>query len=135
LRIGYRYLATEKTLRIFKKTWYQRFSRRENITDEILKDAIARAEKGTIDADLGGNIIKQRIARVGQGKSGGYRTIIVFKKDDKAFFVYGFAKSERENIDKSEIEVFKKAAKELLALSDKHLQELIDNGALTEVEP
>jgi len=121
-------------LQIFKNTWFQRFARREKITDEVLKDAIARAEKGTIDADLGGNVIKQRIARLGQGKSGGYRTIIVFKKGNKAFFVYGFAKSERENIDKNETDVFKKAAKELLALSDKHIQELIDNGALTEIE-
>ncbi len=122
-------------MQIFKNTWFQRFARREKITDEVLKDAIARAEKGTIDADLGGNVIKQRIARVGQGKSGGYRTFIVFKKGDKAFFVYGFAKSERENIDKNEIDVFKKSAKELLALSDKHIRELIENGALTEVEP
>jgi len=121
-------------LQIFKNTWFQRFARREKITDEVLKDAIARAEKGTIDADLGGNVIKQRIARLGQGKSGGYRTIIVFKKGNKAFFVYGFAKSERENIDKNETDVFKKSAKELLALSDKHIQELIDNGALTEIE-
>ena len=121
-------------MQIFKNTWFQRFARREKITDEVLRDAIARAEKGTIDADLGGNVIKQRIARVGQGKSGGYRTIIVFKKGDKAFFVYGFAKSARENIDKNETDVFKKSAKELLALSDKHIQELIDIGALTEIE-
>ena len=122
-------------MQIFKNTWFQRFARREKITDEVSRNAIERAKKGTIDTDLGGNVIKQRIARVGQGKSGGYRTIIIYKKEDKAFFVYGFAKSERENIDKNEIDVFKKSAKELLALSDKHIQELIENGALTEVEP
>ena len=121
-------------MQIFKNTWFQRFARKEKITDEVLKDAIARAEKGIINADLGGNVIKQRIARVGQGKSGGYRTIILFKKGDKAFFVYGFAKNERDNIDKNETDTFKKSAKELLALSDKHIQELIENGALTEVD-
>jgi hypothetical protein len=121
-------------LYIYKNTWFQRFVRREKISDETLVDAIERAEKGIIDADLGGNVIKQRIARQGQGKSGGYRTIIVFKQEDKAFFVYGFAKSERENIDKNEIDVFKQLAKELLALSDQHLQELIENGRLTEVK-
>jgi hypothetical protein len=121
-------------LYIYKNTWFQRFARREKISDETLVDAIERAEKGIIDADLGGNVIKQRIARQGQGKSGGYRTIIVFKQEDKAFFVYGFAKSERENIDKNEIDVFKQSAKELLALSDQHLQELIENGRLTEVK-
>ena len=66
-------------MQIFKNTWFQRFARREKITDEVLRNAIARAKKGTIDTDLGGNVIKQRIARVGQGKSGGYRTIIIYK--------------------------------------------------------
>lgn len=135
MKVEFFILGSEKALQILKNTWFQRFARREKITDEALKDAIARAQKGIIDADLGGNIIKQRIARSGQGKSGGYRTIIMYKKDNKAFFVYGFAKSERENIDKNEIDVFKKSAKELLALSDRHIQELIENGALTEVEP
>lgn len=89
---------------------------------------MGRAEKGTVDADLGGHVIKQRIARSGQGKSSGYRTIIIFKKSDKSFFVYGFAKSERENIDKREIATFKKAAKKLLALSDEQIQQLIAIG-------
>jgi len=97
-------------LHIFKNTWFQRFARKEKITDEVLKDAIVRAEKGIINADLGGNVIKQRIARVGQGKSSGYRTIIIFKKGDKAFFVYGFAKNERDNIDKNETDAFKKSS-------------------------
>ena len=66
-------------MHIFKNTWFQRFARKEKITDEVLKDAIVRAEKGIINADLGGNVIKQRIARVGQGKSSGYRTIIILE--------------------------------------------------------
>ena len=123
-----------KTVQVFKNAWFQRFARRERITNKSLREAIARAEKGTIDADLGGHVIKQRIARPGQGKSGGYRTIIVFKRGDKAFFVYGFAKSERENIDQGETDAFKKAAKELLALSDKQIHKLIKNGGLTEVK-
>lgn len=123
----------EETLRVFKNAWFRRFARRERITDKSLIEAIARVEKGTIDADLGGNVIKQRIPKLGQGKSGGYRTIIVFRKGDKAFFVYGFAKSERENIDQGETDAFKKAAKELLALSDEQIRKLIENGGLTEV--
>lgn len=122
-------------MRIFKNAWFRRFARRERMPDRALRDAIARAEKGIVDADLGGNVIKQRIARPGQGKSGGYRTIIVFRKGDKAFFVYGFAKSERDNIDRAETEAFKKAANELLALSDEQIGTLIENGALTEVKP
>lgn len=122
-------------MKIFKNAWFWRFARRERIADKTLLDAIARAEQGTIDADLGGNVIKQRIARPGQGKSGGYRTVIVFRKGDRAFFVYGFAKSERDNIDRAETEAFKKAARELLALSDEQIGKLIENGALTEITP
>lgn len=123
----------EASLRIFKNAWFKRFARRKKISDKTLKDAIARLEEGTVDADLGGSVMKQRIARSGQGKSGGYRTIIIFKQGDKAFFVYGFAKSERENIDKDEIAVFKKSATVLLALSNEQINELIQNEGLTEI--
>ena len=90
-------------MRIFKSSWFQRFSRKERIADAALCEAIARAEMGQIDADLGGGVIKQRIARPGQGKSKGYRAIIFFRRGDKAFFEYGFAKSQRANIDDDEI--------------------------------
>jgi hypothetical protein len=76
-----------------------------------LREAVARAEKGQIDAELGGEVVKQRIARPGQGKSKGYRTIIFFRRGVRAFFVYGFAKSRRANVDDDEVEQFKKAAK------------------------
>lgn len=123
----------KKEVRIFKNAWFQRFSRREKINDESLKKAISQMQQGLIDADLGGNVFKQRVARPGQGKSGGYRTIIFFKEGERAFFVYGFAKSERKNVDDAEIAVFKKAAKELLSLSDDQIRQLVENGALTEV--
>lgn len=126
--------GSDESVRIFENAWFRRFARRERIPDKALRDAVANAEKGMIDADLGGNVIKQRIARPGQGKSGGYRTIIVFKKGDRAFFVYGYAKSELANIDQGETDAFKRAAKELLALSDEQIQRLIENGALTEVK-
>ena len=122
-------------LRIFKNAWFKRFTRRERIGDATLAKAIARAAKGAVDADLGGNVIKQRIARPGRGKSGGYRTIIVFRQGDKAFFVYGFAKKELDNISRDELKVFKQAAKELLALSDVQIEKLIEIGGLTEVKP
>jgi len=93
-------------LRIFKNAWFSRFARRENIRDAVLIDAVARAERGIMDVDLGGGVIKQRIARPGQGKSGGYRSIILFRKGVDAFFVYGFAKSDRENIEDDELEKF-----------------------------
>ncbi|NET60922.1 MAG: type II toxin-antitoxin system RelE/ParE family toxin [Symploca sp. SIO2E6] len=113
-------------MRIFKNAWFQRFSRRERITDAMLLTAVMRAEQALIDADLGGGVIKQRIPRENQGKSGGYRSIILFRRGDKAFFMYGFAKSERDNISNDELADFKKAAKDYLALSDEQIQQLID---------
>jgi hypothetical protein len=99
-----------------------------------LRDAVARAEKNQIDADLGGGVIKQRIARPGQGKSKGYRTIILFRRGAKAFFVYGFAKSQRANINDDEEEQFKEAAKHVLALTEKQLAELLKRGDFFEVK-
>ena len=121
-------------MRIFKSAWFQRLARKEGIADAVLCDAVARAEKGQIDAELGGGIIKQRIARPGQGKSKGYRTIIFFRRGDKAFFEYGFAKSQRANIDDGEQENYKEAAKHVLALTEKQLAELLKRGDFVEVK-
>lgn len=120
-------------MRIFKNAWFRRFARREKIDDRSLKEAIDRANQGLIDADLGGGVVKQRVARPGSGKSGGYRTIVIFRQSEKAFFVYGFAKSKRGNVEADEVAVFKKAAKELLALSDEQISQLIEEEALIEV--
>ena len=86
-------------MRIFKSKWFQRFASKEGIADAALQEAADRPDKGPIDADLGGEAIKQRIARPGQGRSSGYRTIILFQRGTKAFFVYGFPNSHRANID------------------------------------
>ena len=105
-------------MRVFKNAWFGRFARKRKISEEVLWDAVDRAEKGLVDADLGGGVIKQRIARPGEGKSKGYRSIVLYRKGDKAFFVYGFPKSDLGNIRGDEEEQFKKAAKLILALSD-----------------
>ena len=120
-------------MRIFKNTWFSRFAKRQRMTDAALVAAIEEAEQGLIAADLGGHIIKQRIARLGQGKSGGYRTIIVFQQNERSFFVYGFLKSERENIDKDELAAFKQAAEQFLALDDEQIKTLLETNALTEI--
>ncbi len=120
-------------MRVFRNAWFGRFARREKIKDAALKDAVARAENGIVDADLGGGVIKQRLARPGQGKSGGYRSIIIFRKGERAFFVYGFAKRDRDNLESDEIAAFKKSAKAFFALSDQQLNALLKDGDLTEV--
>jgi hypothetical protein len=90
-------------VRIFKNTWFSRFAKKEGITDDDLKSVVSDLEKGLWDADLGGAVYKKRIARSGEGKSGGYRTIVFFKSGFRAFFPYGFAKSDKENIADDEL--------------------------------
>ena len=114
-------------------TRFGRFARKEKISAKALWEAVDRAEKGLVDADLGGGVIKQRIARSGESKSKGYRSIVLYRKGDKAFFVYGLPKSDLGNIREDEQEQFKKAAKLILALSDEQIRKLIENGQFEEV--
>ena len=121
-------------MRIFKTKRFGRFARKERLTDRRLIESIDRATMGLVDADLGGHLIKQRIARSGEGCSGGYRAVIVFRMRDRAVFVFGFAKSRRENLDMAEEQVFKETAKELLSLTSAQLDELVEQGELEEIE-
>jgi hypothetical protein len=121
-------------MRVFKTKPFARFASREGITDEELCEAVHQAERGLIDADLGGGVIKQRLAREGQGKSGGFRSILLFRRGSKAFFVYGFAKSDRDNIRRDELKAFRKLAGEMLALDDKALAAAMRNGTIMEIE-
>ena len=99
-----------------------------------LCDAVQRAEQGLIGADLGGGLLKQRLARDGEGKSGGFRTLIFFSLGDRAVFAFGFAKSDRANLNADETRMFKKAAKVVLALSQAEIDFEIRAGRLTEVQ-
>ena len=118
-------------LRSLKSRWFKRFAKKEGIANQLLWDAVARAEKGQIDADLGGGVIKQRIARPGQGRSKGYRVIIFFRHG-RAFFVYGFSKSQRANINNQEEQQFKEASKIVLALTETQLAVRLKRGDLVE---
>ena len=121
-------------MRVFTNTWFGRFAKKEKISAAALLEAARRAENGQIDADLGGGVIKQRIARPGEGKSKGYRSIVLFRQGQRCFFVFGFAKSEIDNIRDDEEEQFKKMAKWVLALTDVHLSVLIANRQFEEVK-
>ncbi len=121
-------------MRIFKSKRFAKFARKERIGNSRLCEAVADAERGLIDADYGGGVIKQRIARPKEGKSGGYRSIILFRRGERAFFVYGFPKSERANIDESEERNFKELARILLVASDGELKKLIEGKEFAEVK-
>jgi hypothetical protein len=121
-------------VRIFKSKRFAKFARKEQISEARLCRAVNDAERGLIDADYGGGVIKQRIARPNEGKSGGYRSIIVFRRGHRSFFVYGFAKSEQANIDDSDERDFKVLADQLLGASDEDLKRLLERGEFVEIQ-
>jgi hypothetical protein len=121
-------------LRIFKTKWFDRFAYKNDICNLALVEAVERAEKGLIDADLGKGVIKQRIARAGEGKSKGHRTIILLRKGERAFFVYGFSKKDRDNLRQDEEEDFREMAGHYLSLSETYLSELLAIGDFLEVK-
>lgn len=120
-------------MRIFKIAWFSRYAKKQRITDSQLINAIVESERGGIDADLGGGVIKQRIARQGSGKSGGYRTIIYYRRGERAFFIYGFGKNERANISTTELRLFKQLAPRYLSMTAAEIDELINNDEIFEV--
>lgn len=111
-----------------------RFADKAGISDVALCRAVSHAERGLVAADLGGGVIKQRIARPGRGKSGGFRTLVVFRASTRAIFVHGFAKNEKDNIQNDELFALKKLAAVLLAYDDKTLARIVASGVLLEVK-
>ena len=120
-------------MRTFKTKWLTRFARREGIADKSLREAIERAERGLIDADLGGGLIKQRVARQGQGRSGGYRMIIAYRTKDLAVFLFGFAKNDLENIGREDLLTAREIAADWLAADDERLKRAIAEGEIQEL--
>jgi hypothetical protein len=120
-------------VRILKNAPFRRFAEKQDIPDEALIEAVERAENGQIDADLGGRVIKQRVARRGQGKRDGFRTIILYRSGNSVFFVHGFSKSDQSNITSEELQYFKKLAALMFALDDKQIDEMVKEGVFWEV--
>jgi len=121
-------------VRIFKTKSFTRFARRAQIDDRSLCEAAARAERGLIDADLGSGLIKQRIARPGQGRSGGYRTLLAFRSKDRTIFVFGFAKSDQDNIDDQELLTIRSIAEAWLAADLEKIDLALAKKLLSEVQ-
>jgi hypothetical protein len=121
-------------VRIFKTRLFAKFARRERIPDASLSEAIVRARQGLVDADLGGGVIKQRVARQGQGRSSGYRTLIAYRFGDFAVFLFGFAKNDRDNIDDRELDDLREAAASWLAADEKLIGQAVEKGLLVEVQ-
>jgi hypothetical protein len=120
-------------MRVYKTKSFGRFAVKAGLTDTALCSAVAAAGRGLVDADLGGGVVKQRIARPGEGKSGGFRTIILFRIGDRAVFVHGFAKNQRDNIRNDELAAFRMLAAAMLSYDDAAMARAVGNGTLTEV--
>ncbi len=121
-------------MRVFKTRLFAKFASRERISDASLLQAIERARQGLVDADLGGGVIKQRVARQGQGRSGGYRTLIAYRFGDFAVFLFGFAKNERDNIDNRQLASLQEAAGYWLAADATSLERALKDGILIEAQ-
>ncbi len=119
--------------RIFKTRVFDRWMQKTDLSDELLLNAVAEMERGLIDADLGGGVLKKRIALPNRGKSGSVHTLIATNKNDRWFFVLGFEKNQRDNIDKTELKFLKESAKTMLNLSKVQLKLVLNNQELTEI--
>ena len=120
-------------MQVFKTKWFQEWAAKEGLGDEALLSAINEMANGLIDADLGGHVVKKRVALPGRGKRGSLRTLIAFKLEDKAFFIYGFAKNERANINQKELKALKLLAEQLLSYTPAALAKAAKAGELIEV--
>jgi hypothetical protein len=120
-------------LRIFKTKDFSRLARQQRIGDGQLVEAVKRADRGLIDADVGGGLIKQRVPRPGQGRRGGYRVLLAFQFEARAVFLYAFAKSERENIEPDALRYWREVAATYLKLDETVLVRLITEDKLFEV--
>ena len=114
--------------------WFKKWSKKVHLTKEDLLEAIDDLEDGASTTDLGSHLYKVRVSREHSGKSSGFRTIIIYQENEKAIFLYGFGKNEKQNISKAELQYFKKLGNDLFALNAEQLEEAIGQKILFDLE-
>ena len=114
--------------------WFRKWAKKVELSNQSLIDSINDLETGLSTVDLGGHLFKVRVKSKHSGKSSSYRTIIAFKAEDIAIFIYGFRKNEKNNISKNELQYFKKLANDLLSLDSKQLAKAISTKVLFNLE-
>lgn len=119
---------------LYKTRHFAKWAQKSGLNDSMLKAAVSEIQRGLLEADLGGGIVKKRIALPGRGKRGSTRILLATNRDDQWFFVFGFEKNERESISENELETLKKLAKDLLGLTATHIAVAIREGSLVEVD-
>lgn len=118
---------------VFMTKGFARFARKAGLASESLRAAAVEVAAGEHDADLGGGVFKQRVARPGGGRSGGFRTIILFRVGGHSFFAHGFAKNEKANVSVKELKALKQLAAVYLGLSGNEIEAAVAAGELIEV--
>jgi hypothetical protein len=121
------------SVRVFKTKWFSRWARKQGVEDSALLMAVAEMAAGLVDADLGGHVVKKRIPLAGRGKRGGARCIVAYRSDHHTYFMYGFAKNERDNIDADELEAFRILAADLQHYNAASIARAIEADQLSEV--
>ena len=123
----------ETNKRIFKTRYFSNWLEKTELTDALLLNAVEEMERGLIDADLGGGVFKKRVALPNRGKSGSIRTLIATNKNDRWFFMLGFEKNQRDNIDSHQLKELKKAAKIILSATDIQITLAVKTNEITEI--
>lgn len=121
-------------MQVLKTKPFGRWSRKEKVPDESLVAAAAEIQRGRADADLGGGLLKMRVARPGSGKRGGYRVFVASDARNRCVFMYGFGKNERDNVDDKELADLKRLAHWYLGLDARVLEQALATGILLEIE-
>ena len=119
--------------RVFMTRQFSRWLRKTELTELALCLAVTEMSNGLIDADLGGGVLKKRVALPGRGKSGSARTLLATNRANRWFFVFGFEKNERANVTGKEVEALQLLAADLLRLSPSQLDEHVGSDALKEI--
>ena len=119
--------------RIFRTRTFDRWMKKAGLTDQALRLAVVEMTRGLIDADLGGGVMKKRVALPGRGKRGGARTIVATRFGKYWFFLYGFAKNERGTIGKDELRALQELARELLNFTDRQIGKALSSNEIFEV--
>ena len=117
-----------------KTKWFSKWASKNSLSDSDLKAAIINLIEDKGVSNLGGNLYKIRVSRDHEGKSGGYRTLIAYKKDERAIFLFAFAKNEKDNLDRIELSALKKLAGDYTSLDSEEIKRQIILGNLIELE-
>jgi hypothetical protein len=120
-------------VRVFKSKEFARFAAKAAIDDEQLREAVDRLARGLVDADLGGGLFKQRVPRPGEGRSGGFRTVLAYRERNRSVFLYGFPKNAKANLTTDELRLYRKLAAAYLRLTEAEIELATDGGELMEV--